>query len=252
MCAHLLHAVIWLLVLLLLQSSLYFLFLFSVCNLVNFCSACFVSHAGELSSINFANGNSTVFSLNSFFHQQCHWILDSKVDRKLTIEVSYIYWRWNLLLILTKEKKTTMFTTNVSVCTEHTHTNKRKLLNPLIEYSALSSVKWSIWNDYSLFLSLFQFLFYSVFIPFRHFCTRSKRTCKNKQQQKQLNCVDLELNQIVSEQSRSCSAWNISIHEYSAAEESLHHVGPQIHLFCPRDRHKVFNMPWKLSTVVVR
>ncbi|XP_031640419.1 uncharacterized protein LOC116352170 [Contarinia nasturtii] len=103
----------------------------------------FTTHSGELSSNNFSNNSSTVFSLNSFYHQHCTWILDSKVDRQLFIE-------------------------------------------------------------------------------------------------------------ILSEQSRSCSAWNISIHEFSAAEESVDHVGPQIHLFCPRDKHKVFTMPWKFSTVVVR
>lgn len=60
------------------------------------------------------------------------------------------------------------------------------------------------------------------------------------------------LKQISTEQSRSCNAWNISLHEYSPSEEDPSHAGVLLHLFCPRDRQKTYTMPWKLSTVVIR
>ncbi|XP_015839318.2 uncharacterized protein LOC658825 [Tribolium castaneum] len=59
----------------------------------------------------------------------------------------------------------------------------------------------------------------------------------------------LELD-ITSNQNRPCTAWNISIHEYSPTNNQ--HLGDQIHTFCSRDNHKLYLLPWKLNTVVVR
>lgn len=56
---------------------------------------------------------------------------------------------------------------------------------------------------------------------------------------------------ISSDQSRSCTSWNISIHEYKADDED-NHVGDRLHIFCPRDKHKTFSIPWTSSTFVVR
>lgn len=117
---------------------------------------------GELSSNNFT----TAFSLNAFYHQQCTWILDSKVERQLFVEVCV----------------------------------------------------YTITSTY----------FYRL--NFR-----------------------LQTLQISTEQSRSCSAWNISLHEYApSSDDDPSHAGVLLHLFCPRDRQKTYTMPWKLSTVVIR
>lgn len=49
-----------------------------------------------------------------------------------------------------------------------------------------------------------------------------------------------------------CSAWNISVHEYSASIEDHNHLGELLYTFCSRDKHKTYSLPWKLNTVVVR
>lgn len=60
--------------------------------------------------------------------------------------------------------------------------------------------------------------------------------------------------ELSSNQSRPCSAWNISLHEFSpsATDSGNAGVGELLHTFCPRDKHKSYSLPWKLNTVVVR
>lgn len=85
--------------------------------------------------------------------------------------------------------------------------------------------------------------------------------------------------EISSEQSRSCAAWNVSLHEYSPggadagstggghsagplgsggsgaahqADSWDQYVGALLFTFCPRDGRRQYTTPWKLSTVVVR
>lgn len=58
--------------------------------------------------------------------------------------------------------------------------------------------------------------------------------------------------QIISNQSRSCTAWNISLHEYNPVEDEKMHAGAVIHQFCPRDKHKQFTLPWNMRTIVIR
>ncbi|XP_076760042.1 uncharacterized protein LOC143428794 [Xylocopa sonorina] len=55
--------------------------------------------------------------------------------------------------------------------------------------------------------------------------------------------------EVKSTQSRPCTAWNLTIHEYSQNSDP---VGPRLHTFCSRDTHKNFTLPWKTNTVVVR
>ncbi|XP_054006507.1 uncharacterized protein LOC128891206 [Hylaeus anthracinus] len=55
--------------------------------------------------------------------------------------------------------------------------------------------------------------------------------------------------EVKSTQSRPCTAWNLTIHEYSEIGDP---AGPRLHTFCSRDTHKNFTLPWKTNTVVVR
>ncbi|XP_044740957.1 uncharacterized protein LOC123302190 [Chrysoperla carnea] len=48
-------------------------------------------------------------------------------------------------------------------------------------------------------------------------------------------------------QNRPCTAWNISIHEYSPDSD-----GELLHTFCSRDKHKIYSLPWKTATAVIR
>jgi len=58
--------------------------------------------------------------------------------------------------------------------------------------------------------------------------------------------------EVISNQSRSCTAWNISLHEYSPVEDEKQHAGMLLHQFCPRDKHKQFTLPWNVKTVVIK
>lgn len=58
--------------------------------------------------------------------------------------------------------------------------------------------------------------------------------------------------QIISNQSRSCTAWNVSLHEFSPVDDENLHCGPILHQFCPRDKHKQFALPWNLKTLVIK
>ncbi|XP_018312084.1 uncharacterized protein [Mycetomoellerius zeteki] len=55
--------------------------------------------------------------------------------------------------------------------------------------------------------------------------------------------------EVKSTQSRPCTAWNLTIHEYRKNGDP---AGIRLHTFCSRDTHKNFTLPWKMNTVVVR
>ncbi|XP_003394054.1 uncharacterized protein LOC100643756 [Bombus terrestris] len=55
--------------------------------------------------------------------------------------------------------------------------------------------------------------------------------------------------EVKSGQSRPCTAWNLTIHEYSKNGDP---AGLRLHTFCSRNIHKNFTLPWKTNTVVVR
>ncbi|XP_031770800.1 uncharacterized protein LOC100871724 isoform X3 [Apis florea] len=55
--------------------------------------------------------------------------------------------------------------------------------------------------------------------------------------------------EVRSTQNRPCTAWNLTIHEYSKNGDP---AGPRLHTFCSRDTYKNFTLPWKTNTVVVR
>lgn len=56
--------------------------------------------------------------------------------------------------------------------------------------------------------------------------------------------------EIGSSQSRPCSAWNISIHEYS--ERSDDKAGPILYTFCSREKNSTNTLPWQTNIVVIK
>ncbi|KAK1131631.1 hypothetical protein K0M31_017921 [Melipona bicolor] len=54
--------------------------------------------------------------------------------------------------------------------------------------------------------------------------------------------------EVKSTQSRPCTAWNLTIHEYSKNGDP---AGPRLYTFCSRNTHKNFTLPWKTNTVVI-
>ncbi|XP_045481783.1 uncharacterized protein LOC123685937 isoform X1 [Harmonia axyridis] len=60
----------------------------------------------------------------------------------------------------------------------------------------------------------------------------------------------LELD-ISSTQNRPCTAWNITVHDYDP-DALKKYLGSTLYTFCSRDNSKLFVLPWKLNTVVVR
>ncbi|CAH0727426.1 unnamed protein product, partial [Brenthis ino] len=61
---------------------------------------------------------------------------------------------------------------------------------------------------------------------------------------------------ITSEQDKSCSSWNITLHEWSgmsAQSDSLAaSAGDLLYTFCARHKNHTFILPWRLNTVVIR
>ncbi|KAK7789091.1 hypothetical protein R5R35_012776 [Gryllus longicercus] len=56
--------------------------------------------------------------------------------------------------------------------------------------------------------------------------------------------------ELATEQSRPCTAWNISAYKYD--DSTNDNFGELLHTFCPRDRRKEIPLPWKLDTVLLR
>ncbi|EEB15737.1 hypothetical protein Phum_PHUM383910 [Pediculus humanus corporis] len=56
--------------------------------------------------------------------------------------------------------------------------------------------------------------------------------------------------ELYTPQNRHCGAWNLTLHDYD--ESSSDRTGTYIDIFCPRQRHKVYKLPWKMNLVVVR
>lgn len=47
-----------------------------------------------------------------------------------------------------------------------------------------------------------------------------------------------------------CSAWNISIHEYS--ERTDDKAGPVLYTFCSREKNSTNTLPWQMNVVVIK
>ncbi|XP_050435516.1 uncharacterized protein LOC126842547 [Adelges cooleyi] len=56
--------------------------------------------------------------------------------------------------------------------------------------------------------------------------------------------------EIGSSQSRPCSAWNISVHEYS--EKADDRAGPELYTFCSREKNLTNTLPWQMNIVVIK
>ncbi|KAK6642510.1 hypothetical protein RUM43_004012 [Polyplax serrata] len=56
--------------------------------------------------------------------------------------------------------------------------------------------------------------------------------------------------ELYTPQNRNCGAWNLTLHTYD--EGSPDRTGTLINTFCPRQRHKVYSLPWKVDLVVAK